>query len=246
MKFNVWTLLFQVTNFIVLLIILRRILYKPVREIMEKRRGMVEQKVRDAERMENDAQALKQRYEREMSGLQEQKARLLDKMQQEVGEERSRLVKGVKEDALRIADREKAQLKAEKLSQEAEMKEKVLESVSLFSMNLMRDVVDDTLHEALFRKFLAELDRCGPELMRSELPGETRQIELAAARPLSNEDLEKARDAIQRYTERKVVVMSATDPALIAGVRMKSGDEVLDASLAGQILAVKEKLRETL
>jgi F-type H+-transporting ATPase subunit b len=246
MKFNLWTLLFQLINFIVLLVILRRILYKPVREIMEKRRGMIEQKVREAERMESEAQALKKQYETEMSGLQEQKAQMLDKMQQEVGEERTKLMTGAREDANKIAAREKARLSAEKLTQETEIKEKVLESVSIYSTNLMRGVADEALHEALFRKFLKELERCGQELLRKRGAGETREVELAAARALSDRDLEKARDALQRYAAGKVVVITATDPTLIAGVRMKAGDEVLDASLAGQIVAVKEKLKETL
>jgi F-type H+-transporting ATPase subunit b len=246
MKFNFWTLLFQLINFIVLLFILRRILYKPVREIMEKRRGLIEQKVRDAERMENEAKALKSRYDVEMNGLEEQKARLLDKMQREVGEERTKLMTGAREDALSIAARGKAQLQAEKQALEAEIKEHVLESVSIFSSNLMRDVVDETLNEALFRKFIKELERWGPELVQKKGQEETMEVELTAAHPLSDGDLERARESLQRYTAREVTVIGAADPALIAGVRMKAGDDVFDASIAGQIAAVKEKLKETL
>jgi F-type H+-transporting ATPase subunit b len=245
-KFNIWTLLFQIINFIVLLVILRRILYKPVREIMEKRRGIIEEKVRDAEQAKSQAQALKDKYQGEMNGLQEQKARMLEKMQQEVDEGRTKLMTKAREDALRVAAREKALLGAEKQTLEAEIKENVLESVSIFSSNLMRDIADDSLHEALFRKFLKELERCAPELIQKKGPEETVEVELAAGRPLIDQDLERAREAFQRYTARKVVVTGTTDPALIAGVRMKADDEVFDASLAGQIAAVKEKLRETL
>ena len=35
MKFDIWTFLFQIINFVVLLFILKRILYRPVKEIIE-------------------------------------------------------------------------------------------------------------------------------------------------------------------------------------------------------------------
>jgi F-type H+-transporting ATPase subunit b len=236
-------MLFQVTNFIVLLVILKRILYKPVREIMEKRRGIIEQKVRDAERTESEAGALKSRYEAEMNGLQEQKTGMLEKMQQDVDKERTRLMSRAREDALKVEEREKALLVAEKKTLEAEIKEKVLDSVEVFSSRIMRDLADEMLHEALFRKFLKELERWAPEIMQKKGPGEMVEVELAAARPLIDKDLERVREAIQRYTSKKVTVTGTIDPALIAGVRMKAGDEVFDASLAGQIAALKVKLK---
>jgi F-type H+-transporting ATPase subunit b len=243
MKFNFWTLAFQVINFIVLLVILRRILYKPVRAIIEKRRGIIEQKVRDAEQKEKEAQALKIRYEAELDSLPEQKARMFERIQQEADEERTKLMSRAREDALRVEEREKALLGAEKQVREAEIKESVLDSVAVFSSRIMRDIADDTLHDALFHKFLKEFERNAPELMRSKDQTEAVQVELAAARPLVDKELQVARETIQRFTANKVMVTGTIDPTLIAGVRMRADDMVFDASLAGQIAAMKEKLK---
>jgi F-type H+-transporting ATPase subunit b len=245
MKFNIWTLLFQITNFIVLLVILRRILYRPVREIMEKRRGLIEREMRDAERTKSDAQALNDKYQAEMNGLKNQKAQMLEAVQEEVSEERKRLIDKAREDAERIIAREKALENAEKRTFEAEMKDKILDSVSIFSSNLLRDIADETLHEAVFRKFIAGLEHNMPEIALTAGKEETLSIVLLTAYPLHDEDVERIKDIVQSRIGKKVAVAATLEPALIAGVRMKAGDQVIDSSVAGQIQALKERLKET-
>jgi F-type H+-transporting ATPase subunit b len=245
MKFNIWTLLFQIINFVVLLVILKRILYKPVREVMEKRRGMIEQKVREAEHTRNEAQALRDKYQAEMNGLKELKSRMLEDLQGEVNDERKRLIGKAREDADRIAAREKVLLNAEKQTIEAEIKEKILDSVSVFSSNLLRDITDETLHKAAFRKFIGELGSFAPKLRKMKEETAPLAIELAAAYPLNAGDIEKVRETVQSHTARTVVVTAVVDHSLIGGVRMKAEDQLFDASLAGQILALKEKLKGT-
>jgi F-type H+-transporting ATPase subunit b len=245
MKFNIWTLLFQITNFIVLLVILRRILYRPVREIMEKRRGIIEREIGEAERTKSEAQALKDKYQAEMNSLKDQKARLLEAVQEEVNEERRRLLGTAQEDADKIIAREKSLVDAEKRTFEAEMKDKVLESVSKYSSNLLRDIADEALHKAVLRKFIDTLEHRMPEIVLEVGKGETLSIDLAAAYPLTADDIERVKDVVRSRTGRKVAVAVTLEPGLIAGVRMKAGDEVIDSSLAGQIQALKERLKET-
>jgi F-type H+-transporting ATPase subunit b len=245
MKFNIWTLLFQIINFIVLLVILRRILYKPIRQIMEKRRGLIEREMRDAERTKSEAQALKDKYQEEMNGLKNQKARMLEAVQGEVSEERKRLIDKAGEDAERIIAREKALENAEKRTFEAEMKDKMLDSVSIFSSNLLKDIADETLHEAVLRKFIAGLERHIQKIALAVGNEETISIDLSTAYPLHDEDIEKVQDIVQSRVGKKVAVGVTLEPAIIAGVRMKAGDQVIDSSLAGQIQALKERLKET-
>jgi len=71
MKFNIWTLLFQVINFVILLYILRRILYKPIREIIEKRRGLIAKTVEDAENTKKEALELKEKNQKELNNAKE-------------------------------------------------------------------------------------------------------------------------------------------------------------------------------
>jgi F0F1-type ATP synthase delta subunit len=216
-----------------------------VREIMEKRRGVITQKVQDAEHARSEAQALKDRYQVEMNELKDQKSRMLEEMQEEVQEARKTLIGKAREDSDRIAAREKAVLNAEKHTIEAEIKEKVFDSVSVYSSNLLKGIADETLHKAIFRQFIDGLQNRMPEHAVATGNEETLTIQLATAYPLQNEDVERVKDIVQSRSGRKTAVAVTIDAALIAGVRMKAGDQVVDSSLAGQIQALKERLKET-
>lgn len=88
MKFDIWTFLFQIINFLVLLFILKRVLYKPIKEIIEKRRSLIQQRIEEAEKTKKEALELKENYQHEMDKLHELKSRMIEKMQEEVEQER--------------------------------------------------------------------------------------------------------------------------------------------------------------
>ena len=92
MKFNVWTLLFQIINFVVLLYILRRILYKPVREIIEKRRALIAKTVEDAEKTKKEALALKEKHQKELNKLKELQSKMLEQTREEALKDRNKLL----------------------------------------------------------------------------------------------------------------------------------------------------------
>jgi F-type H+-transporting ATPase subunit b len=245
MKFNVWTLLFQIINFIVLFFILKRILYRPVQEIMKKRREMIEQEMHNVDRTKKEAQELRDEYEEKLRGLKEHKVKLLEDLQGELNEERKRLISKAQEDADKIVSREKALVNEQKRVFEEDMKDKILDSVSILSLNMLRDIADEALHKAIFKKFLEGLDHCMPQIASAAGREELFKINLYTAYPLNSEDIQKIKDVVQSCVRCKVTVVSKLEPTLIAGVRITAGDRVLDSSVAGQIQALKKKLKET-
>jgi F-type H+-transporting ATPase subunit b len=62
MKLSLTTFIFQIINFVLLAYILHRVLYKPIRGIMEKRKRLVMEDIDRALRMKDDAIAIKERY----------------------------------------------------------------------------------------------------------------------------------------------------------------------------------------
>ena len=114
MKFNIWTLLFQIINFIVLLYILRRILYKPIREIIEKRRGLIAKTVEDAEKTKKEALELKEKHQEELNKLKILQNRMLEQTREEALKDRNKLLSEAEKDAAKINEKEKALFDAEK------------------------------------------------------------------------------------------------------------------------------------
>jgi len=243
MKFDIWTFLFQIINFIVLLFILKRILYKPVKEIMEKRRGLIEKTVEDAERTKKEALELKEKYQGEMNNLKELQIRMTESMKNEVEEEKNKLLMEAEKEAAKIIEKEKALFDTEKMRFEIESKDKVINAVSVFAINLLKDISDEELHKGIFRKFLSELG--GTALNITPMEGESVTVDLISAYPVEEEKLTALRKAIESHLSKKVAVNAQIDKTLIAGLKIKVNDMVYDSSLLGQINSITSRLKET-
>jgi len=66
---------------------------------------------------------------------------------------------------------------------------------------------------------------------------------VTAARPMSEDEVNRLRDAIGRMTGRSIVLEAKTDPALIGGVVAQVGTTMLDGSLRTQLERMREELK---
>jgi F-type H+-transporting ATPase subunit b len=245
MKFDIWTFLFQVINFLVLLFILKRILYKPIREIIEKRRSLIQQRIEEAEKTKKESLELKENYQHEMDKLHELKSRTLEKMQEEVEQERKQLMGKAEEEAARVIEKEKAVFDTEKARHEAELKDNAIEAVTLFATNLLKDVSDEDLHKAIYEKLFRELQGIASHMREINEKDRPLTVNLITAYPLSEAETRKFKEAIEFLLSQSILLNIKIDASLIAGVKIKSYDMVYDLSLSGQIKKLALKLKET-
>jgi F-type H+-transporting ATPase subunit b len=243
MKFDLTTFLFQIINFIVLLFILKRLLYKPVREIIEKRRALIEKTVQDAEKTKQDALELREKYQKEMDQLKDVRGQTFERLQKEVMEEKKKMLRTAAEEAGRVIEKEKAIFDAEKKRLQTELKDEAVDTACVLAVNLLKDLSDEDLHKAVYRRLLKGLQEIVPDL--SSITTEPLSLELASAYPLSREELGKFSATLESLLSRKVTVDTAIDETLIAGMKMKAYDKVYNFSLSGQVDLFRGRLRET-
>lgn len=245
MKFDIWTFLFQVINFLVLLLILKRVLYKPIREIIEKRRSLIRQRIEEADKTKKEAMELKENYRHEMDELHELKSRMLEKMHEEVQQERKKLTVRAEEEAARVIEKEKAVFDTEKRRLESVLKDKALEAVTLFAANLFKDIADEDLHKAIYEKLFRELRDIAshmPEIKEKDGP---LKVDMFTAYPFSEDETRKFKEAIESLLSQSVIINTIIDASLLAGVKIEIYDRVYDLSLSGQIKKLALKLKET-
>jgi F-type H+-transporting ATPase subunit b len=245
MRFDIWTFTFQVINFIVLLFILKRLLYKPIREILRKRRELVEKTIEDAEMTKKEALELKAEHLREMDRFDELRARMVEEMNAEVLEEKKRLLGYAEKEAAMRIEKGMALLEIEKDRFENELKEKAIDIVSVFSSSVLRNIADEELHRGIWRRFLSELEGIARDITGRGLKNETVILEIITAYPMPAEELGALRREMEKYLAGKVSINSTVDSTLMAGLKMKTCDVVYDSSLSGQVSALTMKLKET-
>jgi F-type H+-transporting ATPase subunit b len=242
MKFNIWTFLFQIVNFVILLFILKRLLYKPVKEILEKRKGLIEKTIEDAEKEKKEALELKERHQEEMNKLKGLQITMIEKMKNEVGEEKKRLLAEAEKEATRTMEEERAVFETKKKMDEAKLKEMVIQTVSVFATNLLKDISDEELHKSIYRRVFNNLEEIASTIQAGD--GESATMDLISAYPLREEELIELQKVLESRLLKNVSVNTSVDKNLIAGVKIKVHDMVYDSSLSGQINSLTFRLKE--
>ena len=69
-----WTFIFQICNLLILTAGVKHFLFKPVQQILAKRKEEIEASYTEAEKAEGDAQAMKEEYETRLASAKEEAA----------------------------------------------------------------------------------------------------------------------------------------------------------------------------
>jgi len=109
MKEHIWTFIFQILNLVILYVILRRLLFKPVKSFLDKRTQSFQSKKEELERLQNEIEANRQLSREELEKAREQAMAIMEQAEQTAQE--------------RIRDsQEKAQKQAEAIIEQARQK----------------------------------------------------------------------------------------------------------------------------
>lgn len=95
-----WNLLWTVVNVLVLFLLLRKFLYRPVMDVIEQRRQQVDADLADAERKKADAQAALSAAQEKLHGVDAEAAARREACEQQAAQEKALLL----QDAQRQAD----------------------------------------------------------------------------------------------------------------------------------------------
>ncbi|HBR21363.1 MAG TPA: hypothetical protein DD713_02140 [Nitrospiraceae bacterium] len=243
MKVNIWTLIFQVINFFVLVYILKRVLYKPVKEIMEKRRNAVARSISEAEGIKKEAAVALEQNRLELQRLKEMRQELMDKMEKEAGAEKEKILKKAEEDAQKLLEKRQAVLDMETKRHEEELRDKAIDLVESFSAMLLKDITNEDMHKAVIERLKTDIPRIVGEIKDTAGQDQTIKAELISAYPLSEDEIDKLRNRLSPALNKKLTLETSVDAELISGAKLKFAGKTYDFSIKGQIGAFMDRIR---
>jgi F-type H+-transporting ATPase subunit b len=245
MTFDPWTFVFQIINFGILLLILKRVLYRPVREIMEKRRAQAIRTQQEAENARREAEDLLAKNQAEMQSLQAQRARMMEEMKEQITQQRQKMLAEADQEVQRHIDKERVLFATEKTRQTTEIKEQAMATVMLFAANILKGIADQDLHRALYRRLKAEVQTISAELNPGAETAGVLTVDVSSAYPLSEEERHSLQQELEKATGRQVALQTAIDQDLLAGAKVMIGERCFDASLNGQLTVFMNKVRKS-
>ena len=242
------TFLLEIINFLILVWILKHFFYKPVLNVIARRRRSIEKSLNDANTLHEDAETLRIQYENRLTewGKERQAAHM--SLDQEIETERARRMEALR--ATLGEEREKAQvieqraLEANRLHAE----ETALAQGAQFATRLLSVAAGPELEQRLLDLLLKELTALAPKQLSTlrAAAGKTADpILVASAYPLDDD----TRLNLERMLASVLAVTAPfyyeQDKDLLAGLRVTMGSWVLRANLRDELKSFTEFAHES-
>jgi len=237
-ELNWSTFLLEILNFLVLLWILKRFLYRPVLDTIDKRRKDIEQSLKHAQTIRVEAEALQAQYESRLLEWNEERESSRDHLRKEMAEERERQLAGLSAELDR--EREKSKVLDEKLRADA-MRRYQEASLSLgerFVARLLSQLAGPELETRLFDLALKQLDMLPEERLKAirlaceETPEEA---EVATVYPLDARQRQQLSEKLTGLLGMPVSCRFVEDAELLAGLCITLGPWIFHANLQAEL-----------
>jgi F-type H+-transporting ATPase subunit b len=229
MRIDWWTLGLQTINFLVLLAILGRFLFRPIARIVADRQAEVAQLLDDAQAKQEQAQTAMMDAETERVEMGQARERLLEDAQKDAESQRAALVEAARTDAARQRVETAAEIARMYDEEEARIGRRANRLATDIAARLLEGpsaLLPIDVFLGPFEQALAAL----PQTLRETVGASSARVGLLSAQPLNEKQLAACRAVIARVLGRETSLTPGVDPSLIAGLRLTTENVSIDVN----------------
>ena len=147
-----WTFIAQICNLFIQVYLIKRFLFKPINEMLEKRKAMADAQIQDAVKAKDEAEAMKTEYEKNMAEAKNKASEILTTAQKTASIQ--------SEEILQEANQQAAAIKAKAESDIAQEKRKAVneikDEIGGMAMEIAGKVIEREISEEDHRKLIDE------------------------------------------------------------------------------------------
>ena len=240
MEFNLSTFAFEIINFLILVWILQRLFYKPVREIIARRKQQIDQTLTDAAQMRLEAEELKQNYENRLQQWEREKQIALTQLHQQLETERQQKLLILQQDLEQ--ERNKSHTAQKKQQQELQRHQQTLalQNGARFATLILQQAAGPELENRLLQLMLEQLHQLPPACQQSLDSKKTLNINITSAYPLSSEQKQQLEQKLTTLIDKALQFQYSQNPELIAGLRVDIGAWALHVNVQHELIGFAE------
>ena len=238
MEFSWATFLLEIINFLVLVWILKRFLYKPVLEAIGRRKAVIDKTLADAKARQAEAQTLEQQYQNRLADWESEKEKLRAELMEEISTQRTQMMVAL-ENSLK-QEREKTRvLEQRRLSElQSNAEELGIAQGVQFTSRLLARAASPELEARLVTLALEDLPLLSDEqikALRSVSQQAGLQVKVTSAFPISSARRDAITLRLKEVTHDNLAVEFNEDSHLLAGLRISIGPWMLRANIEDEL-----------
>ena len=149
-----WTIIFQILNLLLLMVLFKKYLFKPVTEILEKRQAEIEGHYQEAQQAETDAKAMKADYESKMAGARQEADRVIKTATESANAMSASIVEDARTQADQLKRRAQTEIEIERRRAFENMKGELSGIALDIASQVIEREVNEKDHEAFINEFI--------------------------------------------------------------------------------------------
>ena len=152
------TLLWQLFNFFVLLFLLRKFLYSPIKNMLDRRAEQINGDLDDAEARRKEAEELKAKYEQKLKDARSEAQEIVDKAESRANKKAKDIIDEAEEKAENLKAKKLEEIEQAKKEAAAELRDEISDYTVMAANKLIQEQLDQQKHDKMIMDFIDQLD----------------------------------------------------------------------------------------
>jgi F-type H+-transporting ATPase subunit b len=239
----------QAINFIILVWLLKRFLYKPILDAVDAREKRVATELADADAKK--AEALKERdeFQHKNEEFDQQRAALLSKATEEAKAERQRLLGEARQAADALSAKRQETLRSDAHNLGEAISRRTRQEVFAIARKALTDLATTNLEERVaevFTRRLREMDGKAKAGLAEALKSASDPALVRSAFDLPEEQRAAIQNALNETFSAKIRVRFETAPDLVSGIELTTNGQKVAWSIADYLASLEKGVEELL
>ena len=222
MKIDWFTVIAQAINFLILVLLMKRFLYKPVLQVIGEREKYIKAQLNEGETRKIEAEKTREEFSKKNEELARNRLTLIAKVKEEAETERAKLLEQSKQEATDLRTKLQQSIKEEQDRLHQQVAIHIQQEIFAISAKALTDLASVKLEDQIIEVFISKLTELNDQkkqqvtliLKESKIPAIVR-----SAAPLIQAQKEKVENTLKKLFSAVQVQFEVT-PELIAGVEL--------------------------
>lgn len=154
---NIWNILISLANLTILFFLVKKFLYKPVKKMLESRRGAIDKEYSDAENAKVEALRNKEEYAERLSGAKGEAEAIISSAVSVAKARENEIVENAKKEAEGILHKAREDAELEMRRAEGAIKDEIVDVSTLLTEKLLEREINTQDHKDLIDSFIEKI-----------------------------------------------------------------------------------------
>jgi len=248
MNINWFTVIAQVINFLILVWLLKRFLYKPILKAIDEREKKITAQIKDADDKKAVAAKEQADFKKRNDEFDAQKKAMTDKVIADTNAQRDKLLEDAKNEANTLRSNLEKGIKEKQEADALATADKTQQQVFAITKKALKDMASSSLDEQsvnTFIKRLKVLNDDEKQQFKTAFKSNTNNILVKSAFELPPEQQAAINDGVNETLGTKAGLQFTTSPELISGIELTTNGYKLAWSFAEYLNALQKNIAAT-